>query len=122
MGPELVQARNAACSVSSMAFEIHLHSCELRPTTAEEHAAHEEVADGDERRLGEADGVADLPALWRLVSANPAAAMGLADRGRIAPGLRADLAIWDAQHPAELSYRIGATPLHARIFGGRLDA
>jgi imidazolonepropionase len=37
-------------------------------------------------------------------------------------GQRADLAIWEAQHPAELSYRIGATPLHARIHGGRLDA
>jgi imidazolonepropionase len=51
-----------------------------------------------------------------------ARALGLTDRGRIAPGLRADLAIWEATHPAELSYRMGATPLHARIFGGRLDA
>ncbi len=51
-----------------------------------------------------------------------ARALGLSDRGRIAPGLRADLAIWDARHPAELSYRIGATPLHNRIFGGRFDA
>jgi alpha-D-ribose 1-methylphosphonate 5-triphosphate diphosphatase len=42
-----------------------------------------------------ADGVASLPALWRLVSANPAAAMGLADRGRIAPGQRADLVLLD---------------------------
>jgi imidazolonepropionase len=50
-----------------------------------------------------------------------ARALGLADRGRIAPGLRADLCLWDADHPAELSYRIGATPLHARIFGGQLD-
>ena len=47
-----------------------------------------------------------------------AQALGLADRGRIAPGLRADLAIWDAGHPAELAYRIGATPLHRRIFEG----
>ena len=53
---------------------------------------------------------------------NAARALGLTDRGRIAPGLRADLAIWDADHPAELAYRIGATPLHQRIFGGRLDA
>lgn len=51
-----------------------------------------------------------------------ARALGLSDRGRIAPGQRADLCLWDASHPAELSYRIGATPLHARIFGGRLDA
>jgi imidazolonepropionase len=48
-----------------------------------------------------------------------ARALGLKDRGRIAPGLRADLSIWDADHPAELSYRIGATALHARISGGQ---
>ena len=56
------------------------------------------------------------------VTTHAAGALGLSDRGRIAAGLRADLAVWDAAHPAELSYRIGATPLHARIFGGRLDA
>lgn len=56
------------------------------------------------------------------VTLHAAAALGLADRGRIAPGFRADLAIWDARHPAELSYRIGATQLHARIYGGRFDA
>jgi imidazolonepropionase len=50
-----------------------------------------------------------------------ARALGLTDRGQIAAHLRADLGLWDADHPAELSYRIGATPLHARIFGGRLD-
>ena len=53
-------------------------------------------------------------------TANAARALGLTDRGRIAPGRRADLCIWDADHPAELAYRMGATPLHARIFGGRL--
>lgn len=51
-----------------------------------------------------------------------ARALGLADCGTLTPGQRADLCLWDATHPAELSYRIGATPLHARIFGGRLDA
>ena len=51
-----------------------------------------------------------------------AKALGLADCGRIAPGFRADLAVWDAAHPAELAYRIGAKPLHARFFGGRRDA
>ena len=55
-------------------------------------------------------------------TAHAASALGLADRGRIAPGLRADLCIWDADHPAELAYRIGATPLHSRIYGGQLDA
>lgn len=50
-----------------------------------------------------------------------ARALGLKDRGQIAPGLRADLCIWQADHPAELSYRIGATQLHARLVGGHLD-
>jgi imidazolonepropionase len=47
-----------------------------------------------------------------------ARALGMRDRGRIAPGLRADLAIWDVVEPAELSYRIGFNPLHQRIVGG----
>jgi imidazolonepropionase len=55
----------------------------------------------------------------RGVTRNAARALGLADRGSIAPGARADLAIWDIKHPAELSYRIGFNPLHARIFGGQ---
>lgn len=50
---------------------------------------------------------------------NAARALGLADCGVIAPGLRADLAVWDVADPAELSYRIGGTPLHAWFFGGR---
>ncbi len=54
----------------------------------------------------------------RGVTRNAARALGLSDRGVIAPGARADLAIWDIKHPAELSYRIGFNPLHARIFGG----
>nr|WP_236544486.1 imidazolonepropionase [Roseovarius atlanticus] len=48
-----------------------------------------------------------------------AQALGLYDRGEIAPGMRADLAIWDVEEPAELSYRIGVNPLYKRIFGGR---
>jgi len=48
-----------------------------------------------------------------------ARALGLADCGMIASGLRADLAVWDVEQPAELAYRIGFNPLHQRIFGGR---
>ena len=47
-----------------------------------------------------------------------ARALGLRDRGRIAPGLRADLAVWDVADPAELSYRIGFNPLAERYVGG----
>lgn len=53
---------------------------------------------------------------------NAARALGLTDRGVIAPGMRADLAIWDVQSPAALSYGIGINPLHTRIFGGQFDA
>ena len=54
-------------------------------------------------------------------TAHAAHALGLADRGTIAPGRLADLVIWDTDHPADLSYRIGWARPHARIFGGRLD-
>lgn len=46
-----------------------------------------------------------------------AKALGLTDTGIIAPGKRADLSIWNASHPAELSYYFGHNPLRARIFG-----
>lgn len=49
---------------------------------------------------------------------NAAKALGLDDRGLIAEGLCADLAIWDVTDPAELSYGIEINPLHRRIFGG----
>jgi len=45
-------------------------------------------------------GVLDLGRAWALVSANPAAAGGLDDRGSIAPGMRADLVVVDAAGPA----------------------
>lgn len=45
-------------------------------------------------------------------------ALGLTDTGVIAPSMRADLANWDVQHPAERSYRTGVHPVHKRIFGG----
>lgn len=47
-----------------------------------------------------ADGVTSLPEAWKLVSANAAAAVGLADRGKIEPGRRADLIIVDDRDPA----------------------
>jgi imidazolonepropionase len=54
------------------------------------------------------------------VTANAARALGLDDRGRIAPGLRADLAIWDAARPGDLCHPLGVNPLAAVIRGGAL--
>jgi alpha-D-ribose 1-methylphosphonate 5-triphosphate diphosphatase len=48
-------------------------------------------------------GVLDLPAAWALVSANPAQAAGLSDRGRIAPGLRGDLVLVDPARRAPVA-------------------
>jgi imidazolonepropionase len=52
-------------------------------------------------------------------TAHAARALGLPDRGRVAPGLRADLAVWDVAEPVELAYRMGFNPLAARYFGGK---
>ncbi|WP_209003135.1 alpha-D-ribose 1-methylphosphonate 5-triphosphate diphosphatase [Stappia taiwanensis] len=41
------------------------------------------------------DGALPLEEAWPIVSANPAEAAGLTDRGRIAPGLRGDLLVMD---------------------------
>ncbi|WP_267897829.1 alpha-D-ribose 1-methylphosphonate 5-triphosphate diphosphatase [Pseudotabrizicola alkalilacus] len=43
----------------------------------------------------QADGIGHLPDLWKLVAGNPAAALGLADRGEIAVCRRADLVLLD---------------------------
>jgi len=51
---------------------------------------------------------------------NAARALGLSDTGTVAPGMAADLGVWDVESPGELSYGIGITPLHARIFGGEI--
>ncbi len=53
------------------------------------------------------------------VTRSAARALGLTDRGVVAPNMRAELAIWDVARPAELSYRIGFNPLHKRIIGGQ---
>ena len=52
------------------------------------------------------------------VTRHAAKALGLADRGVIAPGKRADLALWRIEHPAELAYAIGLNPCMAVVNGG----
>jgi imidazolonepropionase len=51
---------------------------------------------------------------------NAARALGLVgETGTLEAGKWADLAIWDIERPAELVYRIGFNPLHARVWRGR---
>jgi imidazolonepropionase len=54
------------------------------------------------------------------VTRNAARALGLEDRGVLAPGMRADLALWDIVQPAELSYWLGRNPCAGRIWDGVL--
>lgn len=51
-----------------------------------------------------------LAEAWALVSDGPARVLGLSDRGRLAPGLRADLVILDAA-----THRVAATLAEGRI-------
>ncbi|WP_164747363.1 MULTISPECIES: imidazolonepropionase [unclassified Mesorhizobium] len=54
------------------------------------------------------------------VTREAARALGLLDRtGTLEAGKSADLAVWDIERPAELVYRMGFNPLHARIWRGQ---
>ena len=53
----------------------------------------------------------------RGVTVQAARAMGLQDRGQLAPGMRADFCVWDLEHPNELAYWFGNNPCK-RVFVG----
>lgn len=53
------------------------------------------------------------------VTREAARALGLlGETGTLEAGKRCDLAVWDIERPAELVYRMGFNPLHARVWGG----
>lgn len=53
------------------------------------------------------------------VTREAARALGLlGETGTLEAGKSCDLAIWDVERPAELVYRMGANPLHARVWKG----
>jgi imidazolonepropionase len=49
-----------------------------------------------------------------------ARALGLAERGTLAEGQRADIAAWDIAEPVELAYRMGGNPCIGVIRSGRI--
>ena len=56
------------------------------------------------------------------VTRNAARALGLFDQtGSLDAGKFCDLAVWDIERPAELVYRMGFNPLHARVWRGATD-
>lgn len=56
----------------------------------------------------------------RGVTDNAAKALGLYDRGLLTPGMRADIALWNAERPGDLAYPLGFNPLAAVIHHGEL--
>lgn len=53
------------------------------------------------------------------VTREAARALGILNtRGTLEAGKACDLAIWDVERPAELVYRMGFNPLHARVWRG----
>ncbi|HZZ70187.1 MAG TPA: imidazolonepropionase [Phenylobacterium sp.] len=60
-----------------------------------------------------------VPECLAGVTREAARALGLlAEIGSLEAGKRCDLAIWDIERPAELVYRMGFNPLHARVWRG----
>ena len=55
------------------------------------------------------------------VTRHAARALGLADRGTLAVGKRADIALWNVDEPAELAYRIGGNACAGVVRAGRFD-
>ena len=53
----------------------------------------------------------------RGATVNAARALGLADRGALAVGRRADFALWDLEHPRELAYWFGHPACRRTIVG-----
>ena len=54
------------------------------------------------------------------VTRNAARALGLGgDRGTLEVGKRADIALWDVEHPRDLSYWMGLNPLQQLWVEGR---
>jgi len=53
----------------------------------------------------------------RGATVNAARALGLADRGTLAVGQRADFALWDHEHPRELAYWFGHPACRGTVLG-----
>jgi imidazolonepropionase len=54
----------------------------------------------------------------RGMTVHGARALGLHDRGVLAVGMRADFALWELDHPAELAYWVGQQACRSTVLGG----
>jgi imidazolonepropionase len=55
----------------------------------------------------------------RGVTVNAARALGLADRGQLVAGQRADFCVWNLEHPNELAYWFGHNPCQRVVVAGK---
>ena len=55
----------------------------------------------------------------RGVTVNAARALGLADRGQLVAGKRADFCVWNLEHPNELAYWFGHNPCQRVVVAGK---
>jgi imidazolonepropionase len=55
----------------------------------------------------------------RGVTVNAARALGLADRGQLVSGQRADFCVWNLDHPNELAYWFGHNPCQRVVVAGK---
>ena len=58
----------------------------------------------------------------RGMTVNGARALGLSDRGVLAPGKRADFVAWNVEHPNELAYWFGRNPCRQVVVAGNAIA
>ena len=66
-------------------------------------------------------GAANLTVLeeaLRGATVHAARALGLADRGTLSPGQRADFVVWDIEAPVDLCYWIGGSLARRVVAGG----
>ena len=57
--------------------------------------------------------------LWAAVSFRAAQALGLGDRGRLVPGMRADISVWPCEDYRDISWMMGSMPAYdvLKMFG-----
>jgi imidazolonepropionase len=57
---------------------------------------------------------------WRAVTVEAAHAVGRADAGRLVPGARGDLVVWDTDDHREVPQHFGVPLVRTVVVGGRV--
>ena len=117
----LLPARDAACRRSSL-FRRHGVPMARRHRLQSRHLAADLAAAGHEHGRDAVPPDRRGVPRRRDPRGRARARAGSAEIGTLEAGKCCDLAIWDIERPAELVYRMGFNPLHARVWRGRVSA